>query len=422
MNTNSYTLTSLLIFFYVASVIAFSFSAEDVEISNLIGVALVVSFVIESLVKRLPVSQSFTWAHALFFWFVLYCASSLIFTPEGYLRVRTLALLFILSVILSSVIGRSGSIRPVIYGVFTGLGVATLAAADQLLSFSAERASSTLGNANIYALALLVGTFFCLYNLLVFENKRFHAVGLIVNLAGILLFGYQIVFLTGSRKGIFVFSIILFLSYLYLLRRQTKIIKLFSLGGGILLVVGLWQAIHLSPHFRRVEAAFLFATGRDTGDGSINARLALSNDALNLWTNKPLFGWGADQFRFISDFGRYSHNNYSELLMTVGIVGFILFYGMYIYIINYGVKFFLSKNISKKKLGFWILVTGMSFLIMDIAAVSYYSKLHWIVLSTILGLISFHKVVAITAEGAISFASFQQNPNRPEAIVESDGG
>ena len=95
MNSNSYTMTSWLIFFYVASVIAFSFSAEDVAISNLIGMALVVSFVVESLVKRLPVSQSFSWAHALFFWFVLYCASSLIFVPEGYLRVRTLALLFI---------------------------------------------------------------------------------------------------------------------------------------------------------------------------------------------------------------------------------------------------------------------------------------------------------------------------------------
>ena len=391
MNSNSYTLTSWLVFFYVASVIAFSFSAEDVAISNLIGMALVVSFVIESLVKKLPISQSFTWAHVLFFWFVLYCAGSLIFTPEGYLRVRTLALLFILSIILSSVIGRSGSIRPVIYGVFTGLGASTLAVADQLLSFSSERATSTLGNANTYAFALLLGTYFCLYNLLVFEKKRLQGLGLVVNLAGILFFGYQIIFLTGSRKGIFLFSVILLLTYLYLLRRQTKIIKLFSLGGGILLVVGLWQAIHLSPHFRRVEAAFLYATGRDSGDGSISARLALSNDALGLWSKKPLFGWGADQFRYISDFGRYSHNNYSELLVTVGIVGFILFYSIYIYIITYGTEFFRSKNINKKNLGFWILVTGMSLLIMDIAAVSYYSKLRWIVLSTIFGLISFYK-------------------------------
>lgn len=391
MNSNSYTLTSWLIFFYVASVIAFSFSAEDVAISNLIGMALVVSFVVESLVKRLPVSQSFTWAHALFFWFVLYCASSLILAPEGYLRVRTLALLFVLTIILSSIIGRSGSIRPVIYGVFTGLGVATLSVADQLLSFSSERATSTLGNANTYAIALLLGTFFCLYNLLVFEKNRLTISGLVVNLAGILLFGFQIIFLTGSRKGIFVFSIIIFLSSLYLLRRQANIIKFFSLGGGILLVVGLWQAIHLSPHFRRVEAAFLFATGRDTGDGSISARLALTNDALGLWSKKPFFGWGADQFRYISDFGRYSHNNYSELLVTVGIVGFILFYSMYIYIINHGVNFFRSENINKKNLGFWILVTVMSLLFMDIVTVSYYSKLQWIVLATIFGLISFYK-------------------------------
>lgn len=391
MHTTSYTLTSWLIFFYVASVIAFSFSAEEVQISNLIGMALVFSFVIESLVKRLPVSQSFTWAHALFFWFVLYCASSLIFTPEGFLRVRTLALLFILSIILSSVIGRSGNIQPVIYGVFTGLGVATLAVADQLLSFSSERAVSTLGNANTYAFALLLGTFSCLYNLLVFENKRLQVLGLVVNLAAILLFGYQIVFLTGSRKGIFIFILLICLTYLYLLRRQTRIIKLFSILGGGLLIVGLWQTINLSPHYRRLEAALLFATGRDTGDTSISTRFALSNDALYLWSKKPLLGWGADQFRYISDFGRYSHNNYVELLVTVGIVGFTLFYSIYIYIITYGINFLRSKKNNKKNLGFWILLTGISFLIMDIAAVSYYSKLHWIVLSTILGLISFHK-------------------------------
>ena len=403
-------MTSWLIFFYVASVIAFSFSAEDVAISNLIGMALVVSFVVESLVKRLPVSQSFSWAHALFFWFVLYCASSLIFVPEGYLRVRTLALLFILTIILSSVIGRSGSIRPVIYGVFAGLGVATLSVADELLSFSSERATSTLGNANTYAIALLLGTFFCLYNLLVFEKKRLPISGLVVNLTGILLFGFQIFFLTGSRKGIFVFSTIIFFSSLYLLRRQANIIKFFSLVGGILLVVGLWQAIHLSPHFRRVEAAFLFATGRDTGDGSISARLALSNDALGLWSKKPLFGWGADQFRYISDFGRYSHNNYAELLVTVGIVGFILFYSIYIYIITYGVDFFRSKKNNKKNLGFWILLTVISFLVMDIAAVSYYSKLHWIVLSTILGLISFQKNII-----------YENLPNSEKVILENCG-
>ena len=391
MNTNSFTLTTWLILLYVASVIAFSFSTEDVQISNLIGVALVVTFVIEGLAKRLLDFQSFTWGHCLFFWFTLFSASTLVIAPEGYLRVRTLVLLFILSIILSHVIGRSGSIRPVFYGVMIGLGFATLVGLDQVVSFSAERTGSTLVNANTFALALLVGTVFCLYNLLEFESRRFNALAWGVNLACILLFGYQIVFLTGSRKGILIFCVILLLAYFYLIRRQTRTIKLFSLSGGILLIVVLWQTIQLSPHFRRVESALLFMTGRDTGDGSINTRLAMSNDAFVLWSKKPLFGWGADQFRYISGFGTYSHNNYLELLATVGIVGFILFYGIYIYILIQGAKFFRSKNIDKKNLGFWILVTGMSFVIMDIAAVSYYSKLHWIVLSTILGLISFHK-------------------------------
>ena len=390
MNTNSYTLTPWLIFLYVASVISFSYSAEDFQTSNLIGGALVVIFAIESLAKRLFVCNSFTWGHCLFFWFVLFCAASLIFAPIGYPRVLSLVLLFILSIVLSSVIGQSGDIRPIIYGVLTGLGYATLSGSDQLLSVSSERATASLGNANTYALALLIGTIFCLYTLLVFEKKRFNILALFLNLTLILLFGFQIAFLTGSRKGILVFCLLLLLAYLYVIRRQTRVLKLISLLGCALISVGLWQAVIISPHFRRVEAALHFASGTGVGDNSIYTRVAMANDAFVLWTKKPLLGWGVDQFRNVSEFGTYSHNNYLELLANFGIVGFSIFYSIYIYVFIYGFKFFKSSKTNKKNLGFWILTIGISFLIMDVAAVSYYSKLHWIVLSTVFGLIAFH--------------------------------
>jgi O-antigen ligase len=400
MNSQTYTLTPWLIFLYVASVISFSFSTEDFQTSNFLGGALVVTFIIEVLAKRLSVCQSLTWGHGLFLLFVLFCAATLIFAPIGYPRVWSLALLFILSVVLSSVIGQSGSIRPVIYGVLTGLGYATLSGADQLMSVSSERVTASLGNANTYALALLIGTIFCLYNLLVAERKQLHLLAMTLNLSLIPLFGFQIAFLTGSRKGILVFCLLLLLAYLYVVRRQTRAFKLISLFGGILLCGGLWQAVIISPHYRRVESAVLFASGTGVGDNSIYTRVAMANEAFIMWTKKPLFGWGADQFRNVSGFGTYSHNNYLELLANFGIIGFIIFYGIYIYVLIHGLKFLKSSNTNKKNLGFWILIIGMSFLIMDVASVSYYSKLHWIVLSTVFGLIAFHE--KMTTESAVT--------------------
>jgi len=388
---NPYTLSPWFVSLYVASVIGFSYNAENFLVSNLLGVALIIVFAIESLAKRLNPFQIFTLAHYLFFWFVLLCAGSLIIAPEGYLRVRTLVQLFILSVVISNVIGQTGDLRSVKYGVLTGLGFAVLTNIGTLSSSSSAREAATLGNANIYALALLVGTIFCLYTLFELENQRFKVMTLIFHLALILMFGFQIVFLTGSRKGIIVFCTLLILTYFYVLRHQSRIFKFFSLLGFVLLIIGFWQTIQLSPHYRRLEKAILFAGGTNSGDKSISTRLDMIYDAFSLWSKKPLFGWGADQFRYISEFGTYSHNNYTELLVTVGLVGFTIFYGIYIYILTNSAKLFKSKNIGNKNLGFWIFLIGFSFLVMDIAAVSYYSKLYWIVLSTIFGLISFQK-------------------------------
>jgi O-antigen ligase len=388
MNEASYTVTPWVMFLYVASVFAFSFSAEDVHLSTMLGLCMVLVFGLESFAKKLFFFGIFTWSHFFFFLFVMLCAGSLVFEPEGYLRVRTLALLFVLSIVLSNVVGRTGDLRPVILGVLTGLGYAIIVGLEQALSMSSVRFASTLSNANTYAVALLLGTLLCLYNLFLPQVKRFRRTYFLCNLVFIAVFGYQIIFLSGSRNGIFVFVMILLGAYIFFSWRLTGFARKTSVVGGIALAIALAFVVQLSPHYSRVQNALVFSTGTTVREGSINTRAAMLQEAFDLWMVKPLLGWGADQFRYVSTFGRYSHSNFSELLVNFGIIGFLIFYSIYVYIFYKGIILFRAQQMETKRLGFWILVASGAFLVMGVASVSYYSKIHWILFASIFGLIA----------------------------------
>ena len=53
--------------------------------------------------------------------------------------------------------------------------------------------------------------------------------------------------------------------------------------------------------------------------------------AMELFKEKPIFGYGLDSFRTIEgSYGLYAHNNFAELLCCTGIIGFVLFYLPYL--------------------------------------------------------------------------------------------
>jgi len=110
---------------------------------------------------------------------------------------------------------------------------------------------------------------------------------------------------------------------------------------------------------------------------------------LEMWLDNPLFGTGLDNFRIniqkywsVSE-RKYSHNNYIELLSTVGIFGFMAYYSIYLSLF---LKIALIKKTKKGKndkvnrIANLFIVILTSFMILEIAMVSYYSKFFWLML------------------------------------------
>ena len=66
-----------------------------------------------------------------------------------------------------------------------------------------------------------------------------------------------------------------------------------------------------------------------------------------MFLEKPVFGWGLRAFTNVSPFATYSHNNYIEVLVTWGIVGFIWYYLFLLVITVKGIILQFSKNCTK---------------------------------------------------------------------------
>jgi len=85
--------------------------------------------------------------------------------------------------------------------------------------------------------------------------------------------------------------------------------------------------------------------GRNVADTSILMRDQMLKDATNLWLQRPFTGWGLDQFRAVSGWGTYSHDNYVELLANGGLVGLMLYLMIYLATLGPWYGLFVSREI-----------------------------------------------------------------------------
>lgn len=111
-------------------------------------------------------------------------------------------------------------------------------------------------------------------------------------------------------------------------------------------------------------------------DTSIQMREYFADVAKSMFKESPIIGNGIESFQLLMadeyfiDAG-YAHNNYLQLLSELGLVGFVLYYGMYAYI---GVSFLKSFFVQKKREVLPYLTTLVMMLVLEAGVVSIDSK------------------------------------------------
>jgi len=228
-----------------------------------------------------------------------------------------------------------------------------------------SRAVGLTGNANSLAIQLSLTSFLLL---LIIPKERW------VKLLALALIVIATI-TTGTRKLVFVWF-----SYIVLLLRDVSpMFRRPSLGSALVLLlapVAVWASLTFGPTLlspleevtmiQRIEGTF---QGKET-----NKRSGLMEDALVVWWQKPVFGHGIDQFRYVGSYTTYSHNNYTEVLANFGVVGLLLYYGIFL-------SLFVRAAVgaSRGSQTAWVILGILvSVVLMDVARVSYSSRMTWI--------------------------------------------
>ena len=216
----------------------------------------------------------------------------------------------------------------------------------------------------------LIAAYACLFNIYCYmtfgdKNKIMYVIWYIL-----------VVLLSGSRKGLLVillgFIILLFLMYPKKRMRNILSIIIFLLTFYLLIthIPGLYYVIGY-----RLEALINYILGNSYNEASLATRLSYIELGWNFFLEKPWTGYGLDCFRYLPKaYNTYSHNNFIEILVSGGIIAFILYYIQYIIII---LKiFFVNRRLegSNKKIINFILCIMLVILVMDYGMVSYYER------------------------------------------------
>ncbi|GEM_PF-1339237 len=366
--------TILLLLGYLVSLHLFSFRPDAVMISHAVLLALLLLITLYVvLTARLSIGVYVGFLAAFYFWSLL----TFYWSPQPSLTLAkavTLGQLCLVSYLLFAFMDTKQKIERailmvtlsyIVLGLYT---VFTYGIGNLIEGNIAQRIGAEISQENILGVSLSTGAVLCFYYAL--YRGKWIAYPLCVALIFVSAF-------TGSRKAL----LLLFVGFVFLLIMKYKlrrfgrtVVFLSFLGAALYLVLQL-------PVFElvlsRVETAFNFVGGEGKVDNSTLERSRMAAFGWELFSNRPLIGYGLDSFRYyfgMEEGGRvtYSHNNFIEMLVNGGLIAFLVYYAIYLY-------------------GIWKLLRiadGLALILCtllllqlagDMAQVSYYSKMTYII-------------------------------------------
>lgn len=259
------------------------------------------------------------------------------------------------------------------------------------LAFLDERAAGAT-SANIVGMVAAVGA--CIAYLAVSQGvlvgRAFASSMLAVNLL--------IVLLSASRKALMFVALAIIL-FAWFNRRSGGVPRIVKVGAALGLgLVGYWLLMNIESLYElagnRIETMIHGFLGTGVVDASTTTRLGLIEKGLGWFQERPLTGHGAGGFTplmaasYPGLVAEYAHNNFVELLVNGGLIGFLLFYWIYAVVIITGLK----RSSRLDGLQAMMLSLVLTLLVMEYGLVDYYNRIFtalvavaWIVVCTPLG-------------------------------------
>lgn len=248
-----------------------------------------------------------------------------------------------------------------------------VAATDGLLAFSDSRGTDSF-SANTVGMTAAFGS--CLAGYCLIEKKIMS-----IGISGIVfLLDLIVVVLSASRKAILI-VILAFVLYMLLKSRGNGAKLFFRLLIAMLVVLACFFAIMNVPFLYnmvgyRIESMIVGFFGGEGADASTSTRMGLVEHGIDFFFMSPVIGHGGANFSaldaayFNANRGYYAHNNFIEVLTDYGLIGFVLYYWIYILMIMHSIV--KIKTLSSIQLAVFSLL--LTLLIVEYGFVSYYDR------------------------------------------------
>lgn len=367
---------------YVICVVAFSNIAASAGVLQSIGLTITkMIFAVLSLMvinDLLKVQQIYCPRKMILLSvFVLYVTIYASLSPYNY-EMMSLIFVFFTAVFYSYIFDSLEDIYNILTSIVIGCLILIImllvvggSLSNVLTIISNEELSELLIQKNIIAFLMAQGGIICIF--LATRRKSWIYYILLIPFLFLLLG-------TGSRRGLFTFifgGVLLYLLHGNGIRILKNIIVCMFVIYALYVIIDQFEIFQSID--KRLTAFINGVTGKSTMSASDQGRFNMITYGWNMFKEAPIIGYGPGAFKEIAGFGKYSHNNYIELLFNLGIIGFCLFYG-YLYKLFYH----LMRQIKRgEPLCMFFIIYLSTRLVSDIGNVSYYDKLLYIIFGTI---------------------------------------
>lgn len=290
---------------------------------------------------------------------------------------KTLFLIFAVNILLSFIIENKEDVKNILLANFLALVLylVYIILKVDITQLGEDRLGigvlGSLWNANDVGLKLCIGFALALY--LGFERKEI-ALRLCFWIIGLLFAAISLY--TGSRKVVLMLiGVMALFMFLY---SKHKIAALIVVAVSV--VVMYFAIMNIEPLYNvlgeRIEDTLEGIFGEGTTEGSFNARAEMIKLGWNAFLERPIFGYGLNNFRTLYEqatgLSTYSHNNFIEILVNGGLVGFILYYFIYGYVF---VKLFKPAFVKREPTAIILFAINLVLIGLQIAVISYQQTL-----------------------------------------------